>query len=229
MCFVLWLLFFGGRCGHLLLLLSSIICFSSAEGMVSSSSEHILGLCICICICVWRYWWWCVTSALQLIRAHSWLPSLRRMLLTPRGFPRLVSRWYVTHQIKPTSHPIQLSNYPTIQVVQLYKPRTRYVTHQIKPTSHPIQLYNYTSCTTIQATDQICHSPYPTYPTSHISSLTRSLYNYKYKYYRWGCLLGRLRSCTPSTCLSRGVLGHGGGVLELNAMLTSREASTPKG
>ena len=133
MCFVLWLLFFGGRCGHLLLLLSSIICFSSAEGMVSSSSEHILGLCICICICVWRYWWWCVTSALQLIRAHSWLPSLRRMLLTPRGFPRLVSRWYVTHQIKPTSHPIQLSNYPTIQVVQLYKPRTRYVTHPIQP------------------------------------------------------------------------------------------------
>ena len=198
MCFVLWLLFFTGRCGHLLLLLSSIICFSSAEGMVSSSSEHILGLCICICICVWRYWWWwCVTSALQLIRAHSWLPSLRRMLLTPRGFPRLVSRWYVTHQIKPTSHPIQLSNY--------------------------------TSCTTIQATDQICHSPYPTYPTSHISSLTRSLYNYKYKYYRWGCLLGRLRSCTPSPCLSRGVLGHGGGVLELNAMLTSREASTPRG
>ena len=150
-----------------------------------------------ICIRVWRYWWWCVTSALQLIRAHSWLPSLRRMLLTPRGFPRLVSRWYVTHQIKPTSHPIQLSNY--------------------------------TSCTTIQATDQICHSPYPTYPTSHISSLTRSLYNYKNKYYSWGCLLGRLRSCSPRPCLSRGVLGHGGGVLELNAMLTSREASTPRG
>ena len=134
MCFVLWLLFFGGRCGHLLLLLSIIICFSSAEGIVSSSSEYILGLCICI----WRYWWWCVTSALQLIRAHSWLPSLRRMLLTPRGFPRLVSRWYVTHQIKPTSHPIQLSNYTTVQLsnyptIQLYKPRTRYVTHPIQP------------------------------------------------------------------------------------------------
>ena len=141
MCFVLWLLFFGGRCGHLLLLLSIIICFSSAEGIVSSSSEYILGLCICI----WRYWWWCVTSALQLIRAHSWLPSLRRMLLTPRGFPRLVSRWYVTHQIKPTSHPIQLSNYTTIQ------------------------LYNYTShgpdmSLTLSNLFDVSPTPYPTSP-----------------------------------------------------------------
>ena len=125
--------------------------------------------------------------------------------------PRLAMICHSPDQANVSPYPtIQLSNHPTIQLYNF-------------PT---IQLSNYT---TIQATDQICHSPYPTYPTSHISSLTRSLYYYKYKYYRWGCLLGRLRSCTPSPCLSRGVLGHGGGVLELNAMLTSREASTPRG
>ena len=88
---------------------------------------------------------------------------------------------------------------------RLSPPRLAMICHspdQANVSPYPtIQLYNYTSCTTIQATDQICHSPYPTYPTSHISSLTRSLYNYKYKYYRWRCLLGRLRSCTQSPCL----------------------------
>ena len=101
MCFVLWLLFFGGRCGHLLLLLSSIICFSSAEGMVSSSSEHILG---------------CQASDGCFSHLAAFPASSRDDMSLTRSSQRLT-----------------LSNYPTIQVVQLYKPRTRYVTHPIQP------------------------------------------------------------------------------------------------
>ena len=116
--------------------------------------------------------------------------------------PRLAMICHSPDQANVSPYPtIQLYNYPTIQ---LYKPRTRYVTHPIQPIR------------------RLSHS------LSDVSP-TRSLYNYKNKYHRWGCLLGRLRSCTPSPCLSRGVLGHGGGVLELNAILTSREASTPRG
>ena len=165
-----------------------------------------------------------MTSALQLIRAHSWFVYLYLcltilMMMCDLRSPAHQSTFLVAKPQTDASHTSRLS-----------PPRLAMICHspdQANVSPYPtIQLSN---CTTIQATDQICHSPYPTYPTSHISSLTRSLYNYKYKYYRWGCLLGRLRSCTPSPCLSRGVLGHGGGVLELNAMLTSREASTPKG
>ena len=99
-----------------------------------------------------------MTSALQLIRAHSWFVYLYLtilMMMCDLRSPAHQSTFLVAKPQTDASHTSRLSPprlamichspdqanvspYPTIQLynyttIQLYKPRTRYVTHPIQP------------------------------------------------------------------------------------------------